>query len=355
MKRLFTYCSIAVLACVGQALSAQETLRDRIARRNAQQENSAVPQLTVRAANKNKEMTQDISKARWMREVYRLVDLDKERNAPLYFPIEPDGDRMNFFTMIFRLFSEGKIDVYEYLLDGRESFSEKHKIAFGEDFLKRYNILYKHENNRFVIHDSDIPSAEVTSYYIKEAWYFDASNSVVDVKTLAICPILYRQDDFGSVATPYPLFWLPYESVRPFAARLPIMTSALNNATTGTVDDFFRRRLFEGDIYKITNFKNQTLVQMFPNQDARKKEQARIETQLTDFQKGLWATCAECDSLAANLKVNDKAAEKVAKASANEKKRTNESLDDKKAASSSANKTAAQPAKTVKRSMRNRR
>lgn len=352
--------AIVVAVLIGQALmfsvSAQETARDRINRRNNAQQSAAnaVPQLSVRAANMNQSMTQDLSNVRWMREIYRLVDLNKEKNAPLYYPVEPIGDRMNFFTMIFRLLASGSIHAYEFL-DGKEIFTDQYQIKFKEGFLDRFKILYHEEGGRYVVDDSDVPSNEVTAYYVKEAWYFDQSNSVVDVKTLAICPVLYRQDDFGAVAIPTPLFWLPYENIRPYAARMPVITSSLNNASTGTVDDFFRKRLFQGEIYKTTNMKNQGLAQIYPNDTVRKKEQAKIEAQLQQFEKNLWATCAECDSLSHLAKKEQ--ATVARKSSSGEKKRTNEPLADKKSSTQSSNakqtKTSAPAA--PKRSMRNRR
>ncbi|MBP1618390.1 MAG: gliding motility protein GldN [Bacteroidetes bacterium] len=338
------------------SVSAQETARDRINRRNnaQQQASNSIPQLSVRAANMNQSLTQDISNVRWMREIYRLVDLNKEKNAPLYYPVEPIGDRMNFFTMIFRLLASGSINAYEFL-DGKEIFTDQYRIKFKEGLLDRFKILYHEEGGKYVVDDSDVPSNEVTAYYVKEAWYFDQSNSVVDVKILAICPVLYRQDDFGAVAIPNPLFWLPYENIRPYAARMPIITSSLNNASTGTVDDFFRKHSFQGEIYKTTNMKNLALAQIYPNDTIRKKEQVKIEAQLSQFEKSLWATCAECDSISHLAKKEPvKSASKSAK---NDKKRTNEPLSDKKSAAKSSTtkqaKTSTQSA--PKRSMRNRR
>ncbi len=351
MKRIFSIIAIAFVACtLSSSLFAQETVRDRINKKNAQQTDNSLPQLSVRAANMNQSMTQDISNVRWMREIYRLVDLNKEKNAPLYYPVEPIGDRMNFFTMIFRLLSTGSITAYEYL-DGKEIFTDQYKVKFKEGFLDRFKILYHEENGKFVVDDSDVPSNEVTGYYVKEAWYFDQTNSVVDVKTLAICPVLYRQDDLGTVSTPYPLFWLPYENIRPYAARMPIITSSLNNASTGTVDDFFRKRLFQGEIYKTTNMKNQALAQIFPNDTLRKKEQVKIEAQLNQFEKNLWTKCAECDST--NTQVTKKDSVKSTKGSSNTKKRTNESLTEKKSSAKNSNNKETKSA--PKRSMRGRR
>jgi len=347
MKRLILTIALSGLFIV-QTLSAQEpSLRERISRREAGQKDKSIPQLTIRAENMNQSQTQDIATAPWMREIYRFIDLEKEENASLYYPVLPIEDRMNLFTMIFKLLSNNEITAYDFFLDGREIFTEENKLKFNE-LLDTYGIMYREENGKLVVQDNDIPSNEITGYYLKEAWYFDKSNSVVDVKTLAISPVLIRQDDFGIESTRYPLFWLPYEEIRPYAARMPIMLSNLNNASTQTIDDFFRKRSFDGEIYKTTNMKNLTLAQIFPSDTLVKKEQKVIEAQLKQFNSSLWAV-NDSVQIAENTKGKKK--DKKKKDSSDEddsevKVRTNEKkTSDSKSSSSS----------TPVRSMRGRR
>ena len=57
--------------------------------RAAAKEESGMPELTIRAQELNERLTQQIGNARWMRVVYRQVDLTKEQNAPLYYPVRP--------------------------------------------------------------------------------------------------------------------------------------------------------------------------------------------------------------------------------------------------------------------------
>jgi hypothetical protein len=54
----------------------------------------------------------------WRRDIYRSVDLTKDENAALYYPVEPQGGDMNLFTLLFKLLNTGKIPAYEYQLDG---------------------------------------------------------------------------------------------------------------------------------------------------------------------------------------------------------------------------------------------
>lgn len=46
------------------------------------------------------------------------------------------------------------------------------------------------------ISNSDIPSADVLSYFVKEVWYFDQRTSTYGSVITAICPVLHRSEEF---------------------------------------------------------------------------------------------------------------------------------------------------------------
>ena len=63
----------------------------------------------------------------WRRDIYREIDLNKDSNAGLYYPVEPIDKQLNLFTYIFKLALNGYIPVYEYRLDGNELFNKDKK------------------------------------------------------------------------------------------------------------------------------------------------------------------------------------------------------------------------------------
>ena len=301
MRRLYYIAAIAVTLLAAMPMQAQEETTppaQQAARKGPRasrgertdKKNTGLPDLTVRAQEMNERLTQEIGNARWMRVIYRQIDLTQEANAPLYYPVQPMNGQQNLFSLIFQLLGENKIQAYEYL-DGYEVFDEDHLVKF-KDLLDRFYILYEEIPGKngaassYVINESDIPSADVKSYYIKEAWYFDQNNSMFDVKTLAICPIMTAAGDMGE--TTMPMFWLPYENVRPYIRNNYIMSSNINNAMTFTTDDYFRRRMFKGEIIKTQNLMNQPLQAYCPTPDSLKHEQERIEGQLVAFEQALW-------------------------------------------------------------------
>ena len=289
-----------IMVCMAQGLWAQPAAR----RRQQQTQQSNANNVTERARimfPTEQSMPEDVV---WRRDIYREIDLTQDANAGLYYPVEPIGNQMNLFTYIFKLMMTGRIHVYEYRLDGNEIFDDSTRVR-PMDFLKNYHIYYdKMDNGRIRIDNSDIPSSEVKAYYLKESAYYDQGTSTFHTKVIALCPIMYREDDFGDGATKYPLFWVKYDDLAPYLAKQQIMTSNLNNAATMSLDDYFTLNQYRGKIYKTTNMLGKTLAQYCPNDSAMSKEQKRIESELAAFEKNMWGDQAKKDSLDSIAKLN---------------------------------------------------
>ena len=242
----------------------------------------------------------------WRRDIYRELDLNEDANAPLYYPVEPLGSQVNLFTYIFKLMMQGRIKAYQYKLDGNESFNAD-DVVKPKTFLDNYHIYYeKDAQGRTHLDNSDIPSKEVKSYYIKETTYYDQHTATFHTKVLALCPIMTRDDDFGDGGNKYPLFWVKYDDLAPFLSKQQIMTSNLNNAATMSIGDYFLRNQYKGKIYKTNNMLGQTLAQYCSSDSAMSKEQKKIEAELAAFEKNLWGDQAKKDSLDSIAKLDKK-------------------------------------------------
>lgn len=289
MKPVYYIILLLLLSLFGQECFAQQ----RTTRRRPSDETpDNTPNLTERARIKNEVNSRAPGQTVWLREMYRYIDLEKEANAPLLYPTEPIGDRKNLFTLIFRLVLDGKIDVYNFL-DGKEIFNESEKIDIGAMLTKQqiyHTTQGTGENVKFIVEDMDLPGAQVTLYMIKESWFFDAATGNFTSRVLALCPILIRMDYETGVENREPLFWVTYEDIRPYISREVIMTSNYNNALTYTIDDFFTKRMYDGEIIKTTNLMNQSLAQQIGSSEpeALKAAQDSIEKQLKAFEKQLW-------------------------------------------------------------------
>ncbi len=264
------------------SLSAQNVSVRRGAKRKLAKEETKL-NLSRRAINQGLILKPNAEHRRWEKVIYRFLDLNQAKNAALYYS-ENRGGKGNLFTQIFKLLNNSELKAYEYL-DGVELYDEEHKLDF-KAFLERFQIPYKlvgrGANQSIEIADSDIPSFEVRAYYLKEVWYFDQAKSEFDVSIEAICPVMFASAEDGNL--PFPLFWLPYDKLRPYINTDLVMLDDRNNLAEASLDDFFTMRMYKGDIVKVKNLLNKSLIQQVgvdsiqSKRDSIEQELKTIET-----------------------------------------------------------------------------
>jgi gliding motility associated protien GldN len=222
--------------------------------------------------------------------------------------------------------------------------------------LDRFEILYEVKNNAgtqtFTVNESDVPAQEVKAFYVKEAWFFDQNNSVYDVKIIALSPVIYRNLDFGEQHTP--MCWVTYDDVKTHLANNYIMTSNLNNAKNLNMDDYFRKRMFEGEIVRTENLLNLPLQAYCPTPDSMAKEQERIEKELESFQESLWIIPDTTTQIVLSSKDAKKVAKEAKKNAGKEKSESKDKATTKDKATkekpAAASKSDTTPTRSVRRS-----
>ena len=295
MKRVLFLLMITLVAGVAQA---QPKARRQHQQQQAQQQQSKTQNQGVSMRARLQfptaiDMPEDVV---WRRDIYREIDLNQGGNAGLYYPVEPIDKQLNLFTYVFKLALNGYIPVYEYRLDGNEVFNDSSRVQM-KTVLDNFHIYYEEKNGKLRVDNSDIPSAEVKLYYLKESAYYDQANSSFHRKVQALCPVMLREDDFGGEAAKYPLFWVKYADLEPFLSRQTVMTSDKNNAATMSMDDYFTLNRYDGKIYKTNNMLGRTLAQYCPTDSAMAKEQQKIEGELKAFEEHLFGDKQRKDSL----------------------------------------------------------
>ena len=226
----------------------------------------------------------------YQRTIYRILDLERPENTPLYYPEDVIDGQENLFRMMFRLVVEEKIPAFEYL-DGREVFSDRYKINVGE-MLDRFNIYYNKNGNDFVIEEADVPTNQVLAYYIIEKWEYDRRSNRMQTRVEAICPVLNRFDDFGG-QTRYPMFWVKMDALRPYMSQTYVFLDDDNNHAKYNLDDYFNMGMYKGDIYKYQNLKNLSMMQMYPDEDDLRRAQDSIDNRLRNYGRDSWVPTRE--------------------------------------------------------------
>lgn len=307
MKRLLI---IIAICCFGVAGTSAQPKARRVQQQQEQKSNSN--NMTLRQQidfPTDEPMSGDVI---WRRDVYRELDLTEDANAALYYPVEPDGTHVNLFTLLFKLImagpNHGGIAVYSYDVNsGSEKFDESLRLS-PKKFLDDYHIFYEKTDKGVHIDDSDIPSAEVKAYFIKESSYYDQNTATFHRQVTALCPVMFREDDFGDGATKYPLFWVRYSDLAPFLAKQMVMTSNINNAAMMSLADYFGTNLYKGKIYKTNNMLGKTLAQEVGSDSVKlSKAQQRIDKEIAAFESKIWGDQAKKDSLDSIAKLDPKA------------------------------------------------
>lgn len=307
MKRIFF-----ILFIGGLTLTATAQPRAKRQEQEAAAQQSNKNNITLRSQLSFPTETKMNEDVVWRRDVYRELNLNDNANAALYYPVEPLGSQMSLFTYLFKLVmlgpKHGGVAAYSYDVNtGNERFVDALRIN-PLKFLDDYHIFYERTDRGIHIDDSDIPSAEVKGYFVKESTYYDQNTATFHTQVQALCPVMYREDDFGDGVTKYPLFWVKYADLAPFLAKQTIMTSNLNNAATMSIDDYFTMNAYKGKIYKTTNMLGKTLAQAVGNDSVKlSREQQRIESEIEQFEKSMWGDAARKDSLDSIAKLDPKA------------------------------------------------
>ena len=313
MKRLLFISTLVLMVSAAVAQPPQ-----RRAEQQAQQQakqNAASSAMSMRAQISFPTAVEMPEEVVWRRDIYREISLEDDANGGLYYPVEPQGKQLNLFTYIFKLALNGYIPVYEYPTDGSDVFTDATK-ADMKALLDNYHIYYEEKDGKIRVDNSDIPSAMVKKYYLKESAYYDQANSSFHIKVQALCPIM--MDEFGGEATQYPLFWVKYSDLEPYLNRQTVMASSMNNAATVSMDDFFTLNMYRGKIYKTNNAQGKTLLQLCGGDEAKMTaEQKRVEAELEGFKKTIFGDPAKRDSLDSIAALKDIKADKKVKAAKN--------------------------------------
>lgn len=299
-KYILVMAALAVSAgtvCAQQTSSSSSVVRKGNATARNKAAASTSPDVTERMQQFFEEPERSDADAQWMKIVYRQLDLENVKNAPLYYPEEIVDGQENLFRIIMRLLASGDIKAYEYL-DGREIFTDQYVINV-RDMLDRFHVLYTEakgsteKNPKFEIEEADVPTNEVLSYYILERWELDKRSNRMRTTIEAICPVLHRSGDFGGEAVKYPMFWMRMDALRPYLTQQAIFIDDDNNLPQYNYDDFFQLALYEGDIYKTRNLRNRSMMQLYPDPDDLKKAQDSIQNYLTNYEKKMWVPSRE--------------------------------------------------------------
>lgn len=278
----------------------------------------------------------------WAKRVWRVIDLREKFNHPLYYPLDdirPDVSgnidvwkrnptRWSLWTIIrYHVFSGDLVpyspydpdwydwkdgDLFKYPIT-----SDKYGLGPGGNFytdslyrdkLKEYfglldlsgglvamkSQLYPDEDSidasgNVVYFERDYMwylSKDIVQYRIKEDWFFDKERSVLDVRIIGICPVVYNRDESGNINGLKELFWLYFPECR-YVFQNFFVQNKDNDAQRMSFDDLFWKRMFQSYIVKSSNIYDREIDSYKAGVDAL-LESERIKEEIFTFEHDLW-------------------------------------------------------------------
>lgn len=225
----------------------------------------------------------------WRQDLYREVNLLGDANVGLYSPAGQDDGTNGLFAGIFQLVLKRQLPIYKYEIEGNERLTASNKVDIVE-ILNDFHISYNEKSGVLTVNNSDIPYSEITTFYIREARYYNITNSTFNTKVIALCPVIVQEDEFGDGMVRYPLFWVRYSELEQFLNDIMLSSNAHNMAERMPAKDFFTLHRYEGEIYKVYNIPGRSLLQYCETDSAMAVERKRIEGYISDVRNTTYNT-----------------------------------------------------------------
>ncbi len=279
----------------------------------------------------------------WSKRVWQYIDMREKINLPMYFPrddFRADGtwvknaNRWSLWTVIrhhvlagnIRLFSpydpitkgvgsawDG--DQLKYPVDptqpGLNYYSDS---LYREEVFYYFGTLSKDPNAQPLTDEFGDPivdsfpdgttayryppadtnwfkTEDIVQYRMKEDWFFDKERSVLDVRIIAIAPVIQEINTDGngnkSFGRMRELFWLYFPHCR-FVFNNYFVYNDQNDAQWMSFDDLFWKRRFSSVIYKESNTFDRNVESYRMGADAL-MEAEKIKEEIRTIEHDVWS------------------------------------------------------------------
>ncbi len=283
MKRLMLIVIAATMLMAAPKESLAQDVLDGIYRPEHTLERRVIPYAPLREA--------DIM---WLKRVWRRIDLREKINHPMYFPEKPAQGRKSLFDVIKdAILNDGTLTAYDPgALGDDDMFTKRMTTDEVRSLLVRQDTTYTEDlytgEMRPEIVTIEVKSTDVKWYEVKEEWFFDRQRSVMDVRTIGICPMKANKDDLtGEFRGLQKLFWVYYPEARYVFVKSEVFNRS-NDVERRTYEDIFWKRQFGSFITKESNVYNRAIAQYKKGLDAL-LEAERIKTEITNMEHDLWS------------------------------------------------------------------
>lgn len=275
----------------------------------------------------------------WSKRVWRAIDMRERINHPMYYPLDEvksyewitNAQRWSLWTIIrthvlngdLRLFSpynplsyglgawDG--DQLKYPIDPTPGLNYYSDSLFRSDLVYYFGrlgpqgdvplvdpfgeplVVMNEEGMETFVYDKPdtiwYNSKDIVEYRLKEDWFFDKQRSEMDVRIIAIAPVVLdiELDAEGNeqIRGKKELFWLYFPHCR-FVFNNYYAYNDQNDTQWMSFDDLFWKRRFSSYIYKESNMSDRSIDAYLSGADAQ-YESENITNEIRTFEHDLWS------------------------------------------------------------------
>jgi gliding motility associated protien GldN len=275
----------------------------------------------------------------WSKRVWQYIDLREKMNHSMYYPFDEitmegrwirNATRWSLWTVIrnhvlngdirlfspynpYNVFGERDGDQLKYPVDPQPGLNFYTDSAYREKLVYFFGYLGAQSDialtdefgdplikvnadgtEEFVYPAQDTMwyvSKDIVQYRIKEDWFFDKERSVLDVRIIAIAPVIYKIEESPSgqkaITGLEELFWLYFPHCR-FVFNNYFVYNDKNDAQWMSYDDLFWKRRFSSTIYKASNVYDRKVDSFRTGVDAL-MESEKIKEDIRIIEHDVWS------------------------------------------------------------------
>ncbi len=270
----------------------------------------------------------------WSHRVWEYIDLREKINHPLYYPFdEYDSDgkwvkhrsRWSLYTVMKHHILNGDLRVFspynpaqfslldgdqlKYPIDPQPGLNYYSDSAYAAELFQYLGRLGPQptralsnmygEDSTIMLADGTIEyvypprdtiwimSRDIVQYRIKEDWFLDKERSVLDVRIIAIAPVIYQKSPEGDIEGLRELFWLYFPHCR-FVFNNYFTYNEQNDAQWMSFDDLFWKRRFNSVAYRESNVHDRAIESYRAGVDAL-WESEHIKNEIRNIEHDVWS------------------------------------------------------------------